>query len=104
MTEPRAKYIVIETDHLPPTPVVFPVWLYHSVVFGGLAGFDTRVIGAGFVEFGSRTQAAYNYNGDYNGEESVLTVLCVGRSDSLDIDSRGEEDATVIRKTLGVGW
>ena len=71
----NAKYIVSDSD-----VIIFPAYFDHVETCRNVFGGRKDVKGAGFVKF--------------RGDGSVE---CFGRSDSLDVDSRGEEDAVLVR-------
>ena len=70
----NAKYIVSDSN-----VIIFPAYFDHAETCRNVFGGRKDVKGAGFVKF-------------HGGG-----VECFGRSDSLDVDSRGEEDAVLVR-------
>jgi len=72
----RAKYIIVQDGGLE-LPVIFSPLLKHSEVAG-----QRRIVAAGFCDIS-------------NNE-----VACWGKSVSLDIESRPEEDAKLIRRQI----
>lgn len=84
------KYIIM--DHRGcDTPILFPVWVGHDEIYR-----HAKVIGAGEcsvsgtskeIEVGSRLC-------------NDIEVYCYGKSVSLDVVSRGYEDAALIREML----
>lgn len=83
------KYIVLQIRHgetVREWPIVFPDMMVHSRVADSVKillsrhhGQDSRVIAAGSVSF-------------FGGE-----VRCFGESETLNIESRGSEDAKLIK-------
>ncbi|MGB0749419.1 MAG: hypothetical protein ACPGO3_11795 [Magnetospiraceae bacterium] len=73
------KYLILNTPH-GEVPILFGGSLIHRWVWESLGGLG--VVGAGFVRL-------------ENGEPT-----CFGRSDSLNIASRGAIDAALITKNL----
>lgn len=79
------KYVVIES-HGVESPIIFPEWIKHDEVLKG----HEKVVSAGFCSF------SVGENGDGSTNPSVD---CWGRSVSLKVKSRGEEDEDLIRRT-----
>ena len=78
------KYIVFEDNINPPTPVIFPTWLNHSIV-ARLLEVKDEVTSAGFLTIFE------------SGE-----VDCYGTSTSLKKSAK-REDSDLIRKLLENG-
>lgn len=76
----NAKYIVNGCD-----VIIFPSSFDHAATCNNLFGNTSEVKGAGFIKF----------DGDGG-------VECYGRSESLEIDSRGELDTVLAKITLGI--
>lgn len=78
----KMKYIIIDNGGYD-TPVIFDEATDHSMMASDSFGFKKNVVAAGFVRFSS--------DGLY----------CYGRSISLKIESRPDEDARLINKMIG---
>ena len=76
------KYIIIDNG-MYETPVIFDEATDHSMMASDSFGFKKNVISAGFVNF------------------STDGLYCHGRSVSLKLESRPEEDARIINKMIG---
>ena len=68
------------------TPIVFPEHMDHSKVAEGFGGKD-NVVSAGFVRVGV-------------DDEGGIRVVCWGKSQSLGLESAGEDDAVFIKIML----
>lgn len=79
------KYIIVEERGLE-LPIVFNEIMSHTQVAG-----LKRVVSAGFCSFSPAT----NDNG-----EGFVKVNCWGHSLTLDVKSRGKDDAEIIQKTI----
>lgn len=77
------KYIIVD-DGMMEKPVIFDDATDHSQMASDLFGFKKDVVSAGFVSF------------------SKDGLQCYGRSVSLNIKSRPEEDSKLINRMLGV--
>ena len=92
----RAKYIVIEKMGTE-TPIVFPCWMEHKEIAG-----ERAVISAGTVQFGIKITQQQDDGEDWK----TIDVCCFGEStscrnkDGKPIQSRGEEDAWLIEKSV----
>ena len=75
-----AKYIIVDFE-----PDIFPAHVNHAERCRQLYGTVENCKGAGFVTF--------------DGEGNVA---CHGRSESLDVDNRGELDTTLIKIMLRI--
>jgi hypothetical protein len=82
------KYIVVEEDGME-LPIVFASFLMHSVVAG-----DRTVLAAGFVLF------KIDWEGTNYEPIPVLSCDCYGKSESLNISSRPEEDSKLIEQSI----
>jgi len=78
----KMKYIIVDNG-MYETPVIFNEATDHSQMAADTFGFKKNVISAGFVSF------------------SKDGLYCHGRSVSLDLDSRPEEDARIINRMIG---
>jgi hypothetical protein len=77
------KYIMQDGD----TPILFPEWLTHSDVARSL-GRD--VISAGFCNVGGRD--------DYGNP----LFHCYGKSVSMQLKSRGQQDSDILNRSFGI--
>lgn len=94
------KYIIVE-DSCPMSMVFNPV-IEHKKAATGVCGVSgKKVVGAGFCSIGITVEESQN---DFGAVfEEKLVVSCWGESVSLNIKSRGEEDAKVILRDLERG-
>ena len=88
----RAKYIIIDAQT--PYGVTFPPWVFHADIARMLIGErDPKevILGAGEFWVGESS---------VEGHEGETVVHCYGKSVSLGIKSRGEEDALVLKASI----
>lgn len=87
----KMKYVIMDYLGLD-TPFLFPEWVDYSHVCNN----RDLAIGAGFCSIdgtGKRIDVGYCIKNDFE-------VFCHGKSVTLGKESRGEEDAKLIRKML----
>ena len=81
----RTKYLILDNVGGVEAPIISPNFEQHEDVARKYGG-KHHVVAAGFV-------AVYS-------ECNELAVHCGGRSDSLDMESRGDIDAAMIKRML----
>jgi len=84
----RGKYIVVEINGLE-TAILFPCWINHCDMAQRFLNVVSKVVSAGQFQVGSTM-------------DRRLNICCYGKSVSLKVESRCEEDAEILRATLGL--
>ncbi len=92
----KFKYIMTEKMGGLETPIIFPDWVEHNEVAQGWVG---KPISAGEVTFTGTDTPAEGYI-----VSNKIEVHCSGRSVGLKLESRGEEDAAIIRRLFERQW
>ncbi len=90
----KTKYFIIDTGAFI-LPVLFSDLANHAEVARALTGSTSNVVSAGFCYMDIKDITEDN-------RDLALTYRCYGESTSLGIKSRGDEDAKIINKYLGV--
>lgn len=80
------KYIIIEYQGLLPMPILFPDMLTHSEVAAGFP-HPSKIRSAGFVSY----------------QEHAREFVCLGRSESLNIESKPDHDSELFNSWFGGG-
>jgi len=80
----KTKYVIVDGS-----AIVFSGAITHST----MVGYGKKADGAGFVTF--RTEKHPDYD-----DEIVVVAKVYGRSDSLDVDNRGEIDEAIITRQI----
>jgi hypothetical protein len=78
----RAKYVIVEGS-----AIVFSAAIQHKA----MVGYNKKCDGAGFVTF--------KISKDSYGDD-VITAHCYGKSISLDIESRPEQDSEIVTRQI----
>lgn len=90
----RSKYIIIDTGTFV-IPVIFSELQQHFDVAHALGGLPDKVLGAGFCHIDITIRLGAN-------AKPEPRYVCSGESISLKVKSRGDEDARILNKYLGV--
>jgi hypothetical protein len=80
----KTKYVIVDGS-----AIVFSGAIKHS----DMVGYGKKADGAGFVII--RTEFPPKYD-----DENVVVAKVYGRSDSLDVDNRGEIDEAIITRQI----
>jgi hypothetical protein len=97
------KYVIFEND-LGQIAVLIPNTIVHSTTFDMVRTSDLttdrdgswhKPIAAGFCQV-----RAVDVGPDYVNRTPGIEVICYGRSESLELESRGEADAVLVKKLL----
>ncbi len=91
----QTKYFIIDTGAFI-LPVLFSDLANHAEVARALTGNTSNIVGAGFCEL------QYSDASVIDWQAMSPRYVCYGESTSLGIKSRGEKDAKIINKYLGV--
>lgn len=81
----KTKYIIVSDNTGMEQIVIFSQFMNHNDVARGIHG---KVISAGFIAISS----------DNDGP----VIICYGRSESLNIDSRPDEDVLIAKEQLDI--
>lgn len=80
----NTKYVVIEHPSIGETMYIFPEYIVHREAARNNTMMGDKIIAAGFIAV-----------------EQEGLLMCYGRSESLNINSRPEEDSVLINKMFG---
>lgn len=78
----ETKYVIVDG-----CAIVFSAAIQHK----DMVGYNEKAEGAGFVRF-------YVEKDEY--EEDIIVAKCYGKSVSLDIESRPEEDSRIVTRQI----
>jgi hypothetical protein len=80
----NTKYICIEYPIKGEVIIIFPEFLTHKDMARNNAHCGCKIVSGGFIQ-----------------ENATGRLICYGRSESLNIDSRPEIDTAIVNKMLG---